>query len=108
MKRLFSQFQRKVLFALSNGRCANCDKPLSGLWHADHKQPFSAGGPTIINNGQALCQRCNLAKGNKNNVFSNKERAVRLVQRLTHNNSAGAKLFAQNLASQLEGDENEN
>lgn len=32
-------------------------------FHADHIQPFSKGGPTITDNGQALCQTCNLKKG---------------------------------------------
>lgn len=42
-----------------------CGDILSGDWHADHRVPWSAGGPTDLLNGQALCVSCNLKKGNK-------------------------------------------
>lgn len=31
--------------------------------HLDHKVPFSAGGKTVFENLQVLCQQCNLGKG---------------------------------------------
>ncbi len=31
--------------------------------HMDHKIPFSAGGETVFENLQTLCQKCNLGKG---------------------------------------------
>ena len=43
--------------------CAVCGEPLQPGWHADHVRPVSAGGETGPANGQALCARCNLAKG---------------------------------------------
>ena len=55
--------QRLVLRFVSGGRCAVCDERLSKSFHADHRIPFSAGGPTILLNGQALCAACNLKKG---------------------------------------------
>jgi hypothetical protein len=33
--------------------------------HADHKEPYSKGGKTILENGQVLCRGCNLKKSEK-------------------------------------------
>jgi superfamily II DNA or RNA helicase len=49
---------------LAGGRCQSCGNHLRGEFHADHIWPFSKGGKTITANGQALCPRCNLTKGN--------------------------------------------
>lgn len=65
MRRLFSPRQRLILLLVSGGRCASCDKRLGRLFHADHVQAYSDGGPTILSNGQALCAACNLTKGAK-------------------------------------------
>ena len=50
----------------SGGRCALCgvtkkERPL----HVDHIKPRSRGGKTEYENLQALCSKCNLTKGNK-------------------------------------------
>lgn len=42
-----------------------CGDPLVESWHADHVEPFSAGGLTEIFNGQGLCLPCNLRKGDR-------------------------------------------
>jgi superfamily II DNA or RNA helicase len=69
LKRLFSKFQRTILLFSSGGYCCNCGAKLNGKFHADHKMPFSKEGKTLIQNGQALCPKCNLIKGN--NVMTN-------------------------------------
>ncbi|PIW56186.1 MAG: hypothetical protein COW16_02120 [Sphingomonadales bacterium CG12_big_fil_rev_8_21_14_0_65_65_10] len=46
--------------------CTSCKTPLDQSFHADHKQSWKNSGPTITENGQALCPRCNLSKGSKN------------------------------------------
>ena len=51
------------LHSLARGRCLWCGTPLGKGWHADHKIPVIAGGPTELRNGQALCASCNLSKG---------------------------------------------
>jgi len=66
VRRCFSLRQKIILALVSGGRCASCGNRLgaSGLeFHADHINPFSKGGATILANGQALCSRCNLKKG---------------------------------------------
>jgi len=63
MKRLFSQHQRALLYLKARGHCQRCGSLLNPAnWHADHKIPFSKGGPTELWNGQALCPPCNLSK----------------------------------------------
>ncbi|MBY8827294.1 DEAD/DEAH box helicase family protein [Hephaestia mangrovi] len=65
MRRQFSAAQRRLLAFAAAGRSQSCGIPLTPSFHADHRRPFSAGGPTITANGQALCEACNLLKGNK-------------------------------------------
>lgn len=63
MSRRFSKRQRLILASRSAARCQECNEPLPGTFHADHRVPFSAGGPTTLNNGRATCSSCNLHKG---------------------------------------------
>ena len=63
MRRLFTKKQRNIIAWLSGGICNICKCPLDSNFHADHISPFSKGGKTIIQNGQALCPSCNLKKG---------------------------------------------
>ncbi|MFB6866590.1 DEAD/DEAH box helicase family protein [Streptomyces virginiae] len=62
-QRFFSGNQRKVLYSLAGGLCELCGEELGSGWHADHRIPWAAGGPTVIENGQALCAGCNQTKG---------------------------------------------
>lgn len=62
MNRRFSVRQRVVLFLAAGGRCTGCGA-LERSWPADHMTPWSAGGPTDVINGQALCPSCNRMKG---------------------------------------------
>lgn len=63
MKRCFSPRQRRILAWIAAGRCVQCGVPLTRGFHADHRLPFARGGPTLIQNGQALCGPCNQQKG---------------------------------------------
>ena len=63
-KRFFSKRQKKILKLISGNFCESCGKELKGKFHADHIKPYSKGGKTLLNNAQALCEVCNLAKGN--------------------------------------------
>ena len=63
-KRLFSPRQKKILKMISGNLCQNCGNKLNGKFHADHIVPYSKGGRTILKNAQALCENCNLKKGN--------------------------------------------
>jgi len=65
LARIFSRLQRKILIFKSSGRCVICNKKISKYFHADHVIPWSKGGETYVNNGQALCSDCNLKKGAK-------------------------------------------
>lgn len=64
-KRLFSHRQRNVLAWVSGGICQICGKKLDNSFHTDHVLPYSRGGMTVTNNGQALCLSCNCSKGDK-------------------------------------------
>lgn len=63
MNRFFNKRQRSVLLWVSGFRCVRCKAHLKGNFHADHVLAFTKGGRTITENGQALCQKCNLIKG---------------------------------------------
>ena len=63
--RRFGSAARVALFLAAGGRCAACGTTLRPGWHADHVTPMRPGGATEPANGQALCPRCNLAKGDR-------------------------------------------
>ncbi len=59
---------RPIILELHGYRCANpkCRADLRKVQHhIDHILPFSKGGTTTLENLQALCGPCNLAKGNR-------------------------------------------
>lgn len=60
--RLFSAKQKKILYVLAHGKCNQCGQELGRNWEADHIIPFSKGGTTTLDNGQALCRDCNRKK----------------------------------------------
>ncbi len=63
VRRFFNDRERDTIFAAAEGRCEGCGVALAEDWHADHRTPFSRGGPTDVVNGQALCVVCNTRKG---------------------------------------------
>lgn len=63
MRRRFNKSERITLYLSADGRCQACGARLGGGWHGDHKTPYAAGGPTEVENGQALCPSCNQTKG---------------------------------------------
>lgn len=62
-RRRFGTAERAALYLAADGRCTTCGAELEPGWHADHIHPHTAGGPTDVINGQALCPPCNLKKG---------------------------------------------
>ncbi len=69
MRRSFNTSQRIALYLASGGVCSGCGVELARGWHGDHVQPYSKGGATVVENGQALCPICNQKKGNKMTRF---------------------------------------
>lgn len=65
MRRRFNGSESAALFVAAGGFCQGCGAELGRGWHADHKTPYVAGGPTDVSNGQALCPTCNLRKGDR-------------------------------------------
>lgn len=65
MTRRFNKTQKLVLALLAGFRCESCGVELPKDFHGDHRVAWSKGGETTVANGQALCARCNLAKGNR-------------------------------------------
>ena len=60
---LRSRPARAKLWLDAFGKCKNCGKYLDTIWHADHYIPWSKGGKTKLSNLQALCEQCNISKG---------------------------------------------
>ncbi|MBM9466058.1 HNH endonuclease [Nakamurella leprariae] len=59
-RRRFGHLDRQFLIARDQTcRTPWCDAPIR---HADHIHPHAADGPTLLDNGQGLCARCNLTK----------------------------------------------
>lgn len=65
MRRLFNSKERFVLRLTAGNKCKACGVKLTRSFHADHVKAYSKGGETELSNGQALCSKCNLMKGNK-------------------------------------------
>lgn len=67
-QREFSHEQRLAIYRRDGGKCQlklKCDGVECSWdnWHADHKVPWTKGGPSTVANGQVACPACNLAKG---------------------------------------------
>ena len=68
-QRLFTHVQRLAIYRRDGGHCQlklkcqgeKCDWD---NWQADHKEPWSKGGKTTVENGVVACPACNAAKGN--------------------------------------------
>jgi len=67
--RRFTRKQRRYLFILNQGICADCGGKLERQFHADHATSYANGGPTILANGRAVCVQCNLKKGSRNAIW---------------------------------------
>jgi superfamily II DNA or RNA helicase len=61
--RRFTGQERAALYLAGDGICARCGDALQPGWHADHQLAFTAGGPTDVVNGAALCPACNATLG---------------------------------------------
>jgi 5-methylcytosine-specific restriction endonuclease McrA len=61
-RRIFNHDQKRELWFAAGGRCVICRARLGPDWQADHIMPWSKGGLTIVENGQALCRTCNAWK----------------------------------------------
>jgi hypothetical protein len=61
-RRRFTRRERAALLIASAGLCSECGDPLDPDFHADHRQAWSLGGVTDVQNGQALCPTCNRRK----------------------------------------------
>lgn len=108
-RRHFSDTERAALYLAADGKCTRCGTDLGEGWHADHVQPYAAGGITDITNGQALCAPCNLKKGSTLTVLREwQERALRIISStpkrdylITATPGAGKTTFALALSKRL-------
>ncbi|QDO42920.1 endonuclease [Streptomyces sp. RLB3-17] len=91
-RRFFSSSQRQRLYENAEGRCQRCLEPLNEGWHADHRIPWADGGRTEVENGQALCNPCNLLKGRDmhyRDAFVPRPFQANLIDRVLERISAG-------------------
>ena len=58
---------RFEILVKAHGRCSKCGNGIGDghRLHVDHIRPYSQGGRTEKSNLQALCEKCNLGKGNR-------------------------------------------
>jgi len=60
----FSLAQRIAIYRKDKETCQECKKKVGwNEFHADHIKPHTRGGKTTVENGQVLCNKCNLSKG---------------------------------------------
>lgn len=64
-RRRFSKKERRAIYLAADGKSDISGKPLGDTFHADHKVPFSKGGPTDVVNGQATTPEENMAKSDR-------------------------------------------
>lgn len=64
-RKIFSDYEKKTIYANGNGRCGICGKPIDfDDMTVDHKIPLSKGGTNEFSNLQPACHCCNLIKNN--------------------------------------------
>lgn len=65
-RRMFSRPEVRRVWERQGRVCALCGRGIPfDLMHGDHIHPWIAGGPTVLENCQALCGSCNLRKGSQ-------------------------------------------
>jgi 5-methylcytosine-specific restriction endonuclease McrA len=65
-----------VLYALGDGYCGICEKPLDGKFQVDHVVPLSRGGLHCHANTQLTHQTCNERKHDRLPTIAELERAL--------------------------------
>lgn len=62
-RKIFSDYEKKTIYAKCDGKCAICGKPVQ-FKHmtVDHKVPLSKGGTNELSNLQLSCLECNRMK----------------------------------------------
>jgi len=71
-RRFFTVAQKRMILARQSGKCAICKKKLDRRYtQYDHKIEWADGGPTEVNNGQALCANCHSIKTYKHKTNKN-------------------------------------
>jgi len=70
--RTINQKTRLKIFKKNNYACTICGKSPAThrgvILHIDHIKPFSKGGDNSLENLRTLCDKCNIARGNDENV----------------------------------------
>jgi superfamily II DNA or RNA helicase len=76
-RRYFTAAEITAAWLLQNRKCRECNRDVPrDLVEGDHIIPWSAGGPTIMENLQVLCIACNRRKGIREGVFEEKTLAA--------------------------------
>ena len=76
--KIFSDYEKKTIYAKANGKCAICGKPIKFKeMTVDHKIPLSKGGTNDLSNLQLAHLMCNRAKSDLMN-----DEFMKLVNRI--------------------------
>ena len=64
--RTFTDGEKRMAYEMQERICAHCDESFDiNEMEADHIEPWSKGGKTVLENCQMLCLQCNRTKGPK-------------------------------------------
>lgn len=89
-RRIFTDYEKKTLYAKYDGRCAICGKPVKFKeMTVDHKTPLSRGGTNDMSNLQVACNTCNRLK----NALDMAELLDKIRQILRHNRRWRKEMF---------------
>lgn len=100
----FTAKQKIMILERDGHKCVRCGrgKPEGVELHIDHIKAKDNGGDASLENGQALCSRCNYIKKNTGHTESGKKMFIRLYELAKKDNNEELKKFTADLLQVFE------